>query len=252
MTKLRFEGRVLPKHITITVKDHPTLNWEDTKKDVTATFNVEIDNSAITINFESNRSDPEHIQEATLIAIDMSQVAVSLVAVREAEGIYAVLDNVHYEDGSTKQLVASDARLKGLLTAVDTNEDTATVLELLMTEPVLMLAIRDLADSIRTVHSGAINCGRVIDAICTYFIPVGRNNRAAGWGPMRSALNIKESCLKEISEISKGPRHGNRKIEATADLGRVGANTWKIMNRFLEYRKRNNQPLPSAEFPELS
>jgi len=71
------------------------------------------------------------------------------------------------------------------------------------------------------------------------------------WAKMRSALNLTEEYLKYITDLSKGPRHGERtriEGESTTEITR---RSWIIMNRFIEYRKRGNQDLPTSDFPLL-
>jgi hypothetical protein len=250
MTKLRFFGSVLSEHVKITIYDHPTLYWKNAEMGIEAKFDLRVQDNNITLEFESNKGGQEHIQEAVIRAVDITQASFDLIAFREAEGVTAVLNRIEFEDGTTNNLVCAEPALRGLATAIGDNGSFVTVLRMMLVEPRLLLAIRDLADSLKTLHTGPINCGRAMDAICNYFIPEG-GERKYGWKPMRDALNLDETYLRSISDLSKGPRHGNRIIEADSQVRPVGIKAWKIMNRFLEYRKRGNQSLPPDDFPLL-
>jgi hypothetical protein len=49
-----------------------------------------------------------------------------------------------------------------------------------------------------------------------------------------------------------GPRHGDPAHIPAITTTEITRRSWKIMNRFFEYKKRDNGPLPLAEFPLLT
>lgn len=250
MAKLRFIGKVVPECIQITVRGHPTLNWRNAEQGIEAKFDVHIENNIVFVDFESNRSDPEHLGQAVIRAIDVAEATACLVAFREGLGVSIIIDKVEREDGTLDDVVAEEKMLAGLATSIRSSEGTEFLMNRMLVDHVLLLALRDLADSIRHVHTAAINCTRALDAICTYFIPEGKR-RNDGWEPMRLALNVSKAYLQSVTEFSKGPRHGQRTIVPDARLGEAGIKTWKVMDRFLIYLKRGNQPLSESEFPLL-
>jgi hypothetical protein len=68
---------------------------------------------------------------------------------------------------------------------------------------------------------------------------------------MHKALNITRDYQQYITDQSKGPRHGDPQFVEGTITREVSMRTWSIMNRFLEYRKRGNQPLMGPDFPLL-
>jgi hypothetical protein len=68
---------------------------------------------------------------------------------------------------------------------------------------------------------------------------------------MRDVLNLDLDYLKLISDASTNPRHGVPERAGGLLCSEVVLRTWNVMNRFFEYRKRGNVPLPLAEFPLL-
>jgi hypothetical protein len=137
------------------------------------------------------------------------------------------------------------------MTAIQSDADVHKILEMCLVEPPLFLAIRDLIDGMRTSYIAETNCTRAVETIRNFFIPEG-GSRENGWGPMREALNASREYLVYITDLSRGPRHGDYFGTIAPKVRESAKRTWIVMNRFLEYRKRNNQPLPLSEFPLLS
>jgi len=75
------------------------------------------------------------------------------------------------------------------------------------------------------------------------------------WKAMHNALNISREYQEFISMQSAGPRHGEPQqpivVPANTQM-EVTRRAWQIMNRFFEYRKRNDIPLTAPDFPKLS
>jgi len=69
---------------------------------------------------------------------------------------------------------------------------------------------------------------------------------------MHGVLNISRDYQQWISEQAKGPRHGDPAFVPGDVTVEITHRTWVVMNRFLEYRKRGNQPLTAPDFPLLS
>ncbi len=77
-------------------------------------------------------------------------------------------------------------------------------------------------------------------------------SRKLGWTKMQDYLNIGRSYREFIMTASTEPRHGDRSDVPAHISQQVVERSWVIMNRFLEYKKRGDKPLPIAEFPLLS
>ena len=103
----------------------------------------------------------------------------------------------------------------------------------------LALALRDITEGIREEYTGPISCARAIETIRNYFIPEG-GDRKDGWEPMRNALNAILSYVKSITDISRDPRHGDRSKGDGGEGRETAERAWILMNRFLEYRKRED------------
>ena len=114
----------------------------------------------------------------------------------------------------------------------------------------LYRAFNDLIDTQIMPHISLVNCARVIDSIRRMIAPGVRDRH--GWAAMHEALNIAEPYLKWITTQSKGPRHADSSQVSAGAQTEATERAWKIMNRYLEYRKRGSQPLKAPDFPELN
>jgi hypothetical protein len=76
-------------------------------------------------------------------------------------------------------------------------------------------------------------------------------SRAEAWGTFQTNLRVSRDFLNLITDTSRGPRHGDRThIPGTTTI-EITMRAWQVMDRFIEYRKRGNQPLPETDFPLL-
>jgi hypothetical protein len=69
---------------------------------------------------------------------------------------------------------------------------------------------------------------------------------------LQRALQATQESIQPITDASRGPRHGDLAYipgEITSDITR---RSWILMNRFLEYKRRGDKPLPAEEFAVLN
>ena len=74
---------------------------------------------------------------------------------------------------------------------------------------------------------------------------------AASWELMQKSLNVSEEYLKEITNLSKKPRHGDRRFIHPDLIQRAIKMTWIVMQRFIAFRSREGGALPVEEFEIL-
>src|SRR5690606_17090368 len=99
-------------------------------------------------------------------------------------------------------------------------------------------------------HTAIVSCARAIETIR---VLIAKNpNRRASWPILRDQLNISEACLNRITQPSTGPRHGHHHYMDGQTKEAIIFSAWEITDRFFEYRKRGDQPLPLSEFPLLA
>lgn len=250
MPKVRFTGKILPSAFHITINNPPSLNWKIDGVDVG--FVARIVDDAVSVECElENFSASQHLTELYRRALDIARASVDLIAFATGHGVTVILDEFTDADGNKRPLVPADASVVSLCTAFALNRDFDDVLKIVLSEPPIFFALRELIETITLPHVSTVNCARAVETLRTLFAPTDEE-RGRGWAELREALNLSESFLRPITDASRRPRHGAFDYvgpEVTIDITQ---RAWTVMNRFLEYRKNGNRKLPLADFPVLS
>ena len=251
MPIVRFFGRVLPLHRKVNLAGHPGVVWDAVELGLVVAFRIQIVESLVIVECEMERFEKDkHFLDLYLRAYDFVLAALDLISFSAGIGHSLILEKLIEPDGTTTDLESIFPAAAALSTATNSDPNgIAVLLPIVSTEPPVFRALRDLIDGITTGHSSAVNCGRVLDALRKLIAP--ELETAPGWAKLRSTLRAERSYLDLISNTSKNPRHGDfTRIKGDITL-EVGVRTWTLMNRYLEFRKRGNQPLPDSEFSVL-
>jgi len=256
MPKVYFQGRVLPATVEISFSDIPEGKWEWTEEGLTLGFIVRIVKSQIEVECTLDRYQDLYLAELYRRAFDLARACVNVAAFGTGFGIAVFFDSFIGPDGTTSSLVFPNPHLVSECTAFKMNpvtleekKDLETILALVMKEPALFMALNDLIQAVSTPHMTPANCGRVLDGLRKLVAP-GMEPKQ-GWPIFQISIQADEPYLAFISNHSKNPRHGEHtRVDGPTTI-EIAKRTWIIMNRFLEFRKRGNRPLPLAEFPLL-
>ncbi|WP_316195839.1 MULTISPECIES: hypothetical protein [unclassified Bradyrhizobium] len=250
MPKIRFAGRILPEAINLSVQDHPTISWKSGLSGTEGRFEISIVANAITVDCELHRFESQHFTEVYARASDLVSATINFHAFCTGVGFQAILEKVSIDGGAEQPVIPQDQALASLVSVVPTEQEVAQLHHIVLTDHALAQALRDLADGLRTFHTGPVVAQRAVETIRNYFVPPGADY-SAGWQPMRDALNLSRDYLQVITDLSIGPRHGDRSHIPTPQL-RVGVErAWVVMNRFLAYRLLGSTKLPERDFPPL-
>jgi len=249
MTVIRFLGSLIPRTFKVTSLGHPTVHWRF--KDLQADIDFEISDNELVLSCETNAATKEDIGRLLAEAALVADGFVSLLCFKTGFGITYVIDKCKMPDGTIEDVQWLTPAVENLAASLATNEGMGASLNLLLRDKELLLAVRDLADTIKSNYSAATNLARAVESIRHHFDPEGTaNNRKPGWEAMQKALNVSPDCLRAIVEASRLSRHGKR-INEDIHTEENGIRAWKVVDRFLQYRLRNDQPLPAADFPLL-
>jgi hypothetical protein len=250
MQTVRFIGRVLPDHVRVTLAKHICVAWGNPEAEIVALTELQITDNIVSVTIQINKFD---LQEILRIAVnnaqDLADMAVNLLALKTGDALSVVLDKVILPDGKIAPTHPKELEYTRHMTAVEPQTFEHLVM-LAVPDRNLRLALRDLSDGLRQSYTGTIGAARALDGICRAFVPEG-GERDEGWAPMRAALNATEPYVKSITAQSRGPRHADWQGGPEPEVRMTTERAWILMNRFLEYRKRGNQPLPLSEFPLL-
>jgi hypothetical protein len=249
-----FIGRVLPSTVNFSFTKIPSVQWEDTEQAVKMSFAIAIQNSSILIVCELDRYSDSYLGHLHMRALDLARGVIDLACFATGYGATVILDSFIKPDGAESLLRFEDTRLASLCTAFRLgpapNPDLDMVLKIVLTEPPLFMALNDLIVSITLPHHASINCARALGGIRNMIAPNLPVKQS--WEALRNTLNLSRDYLELITDTSAAPRHGDRAHIPGPVVMEISKRSWIIMDRFLEFRKRGNQPLPAIEFPVLS
>lgn len=249
MTIVHFRGRLLPSEPKLSIEGLPPVRWDEPSFDLPTTFTIRIVQSAVDIECDVNRYQENDLAPLLTRALDLARAAVDTYCFSTGVGLTVFLDLFIKPDGTESNIFNKNPHVAELCTSFDI--DFGTVWNLLIREPPLFMAMNDLIVSITLPHHAAVNCARAIEGIRNLVIPRGVD-RKEGWRLLRQNLNVEQNYLSFITDQSKGPRHGDRTHIPADPLNETLKRSWIVMNRFLEFRKRGDQPLPLVEFPFLT
>jgi len=253
MEKVHILGRVFPGTIRLSIRS-PVLPLISTSTGLQAGFKVTVEESTLSVECQVEKYEREYLNDILNGALDYARTLTNLIGFATGIGVSVVFEYAILPDGELTLIMPSTPALASLCTAygleTERRDDLLSVIQMAMTDRRLYRAFNDLIDTQIIPHVSLVNSGRVIDSIRRMIAPGVDGPQA--WAAMREALNIAEPYLRWISDQSAGPRHGDpSQISAGAQMDTT-ERAWKIMNRYLEYRKRGSQPLKDPEFPLLS
>jgi hypothetical protein len=259
MPTIQFGGQVLPAVIQITITDHPTINWKDSDSDLDIAFTISIVKGEVKVACELNKFEQdEHLVRVYMRAFDLVRATVDLTSFSTGYGLTVVIDSFTDALGKATPFVPHDPAVASLCTAftmapattIDANE-FHKVLIIVLSDWRIFRALRELIEAITLPHESAVNCARAIEAL-RHIISAPGISRDQAWADMRKVLRLSESYLKLITDVSTGPRHGDPGYVSGATTTEITRRAWIIMDRFIEFKKRDAGDLPTSEFPLLT
>ncbi len=253
MDKVHVIGRIFPSTLKLSIRS-PVLPLTSATTGLQAGFKVAVQDWTINVECYLEKYGPEHFSDILNGAYDYARTLTNLIGFATGIGISLVFEYAILPDGELAPIMPSTPALGSLCTAfgleTERREDLLSITQMVVGDRNLYRLFNDLIDTQIIPHISLVNSARVIDSIRRMIAPTLDGTPA--WAEMHKALNVSEVYLKWITDQSKGPRHGDpSQASATRQL-ETTERAWIIMNRYLEYRKRGNQPLQPPEFPELN
>jgi hypothetical protein len=251
MPIVRFTGKILPRFVHVTSSGHPSVHWKNDELDLHADIDSAIIDNELTITCNTNGTTTENFYSLASQVDLIAEGLTSLLCFETGLGISYILEKCELPDGMIVDVQWYEPSVENLSVSVATNQGMGAALSLVLRDRELLLAVRDLADSIQSSYSASINLARAVESIRHYFDSQdAAQDRSKGWSAMRSALHLTRECLDEIMAASVSPRHGKRTKQQAHD-SENGVRAWKIVDRFIQYRLRGDQALSDTEFPLL-
>jgi hypothetical protein len=247
MPSVHFAGRVLPAALRVSVPNRPTFHWKADDLGLEMTFHVRIEDGSVAIDCDVSRFDESaHLVPLFMRASDIARATVDLAAFAIGQALTVILETFTDPSGAVVQLAARHPSLAPRATAARPGTpDFDKILQYVLAEPPLFMALQDLIEAVSAPHRAELNCARAIGALRPYFGLPGGSPEAAG-------LALRENLQVTKAYVSRITQYGDRPHVPATPITDVIDRAWIVMNRFLEYRKRGGQPLPLSEFPLLT
>jgi hypothetical protein len=261
MPTFRIRGNIEPRWFQITFDFTPEVKYRIDEADIDLTCSITIDKSDVVASCQTNRFDEEVLSWVLPYVFDWTSAEIDLFSFSAGRALSVNIDRVQWPDGSTHLLAPVAPDLAALATACAVTDRNGAIdvqlrdaLQLSVTEPTLMLALRDLGASLRFGNNSIVNCARAVDAL-KQALSVKDEPSAAdqsrAWQHLQETLRVSKDYLKLITDASRGPRHGSSRYISSAVRQEIFHRTWVVMNRFLLYRLKGNKPLAEEEHPSL-
>jgi hypothetical protein len=243
-------GRVMPECLQVTITLKPTVTWE-AEKIGSVEVSSEIKQSKIDVECRVVDYNPEYLAGIYIRALDLCRAQVDLVGFKMGWGLSVVLESFVDHNGVATPIAPSHEDLSALCTAFSLNDHFREMSAKILEDPLRFMALRDLVSAISLPHVSLVDCARGIERI-RHLVANPDSKDADAWKELREALHIEKAYLKYVTDHSKDARHGRPLYVPGTITTEVTRRAWVIMNRYLEYLKRDNTPLPIAEFPLLT
>src|SRR5229473_474973 len=153
MPTARFTGRILPAALNVSLASQPTLHWKADELALEMSFHVQIRDGSILIDCDLNKFEDDYLIPLFVRAHDIARACVDLTAFATGNGLTVILEEFTDPSGTITRLAAQQPSLAALATAVKPGTgDFDKLLEFVLAEPALFLALRDLIEAITLPH----------------------------------------------------------------------------------------------------
>jgi hypothetical protein len=170
---------------------------------------------------------------------------VDAAAFSDGVGRRLILDSCVLPGAALPQPLLSKSPYLGTLCTLNAQE----IVDLTDKERKILKPLNDLIETLMFPLESYVNCGRALDGLCRLIS--ADKDRQKRWIALRDNLNVSKDYVHFISNLSTGPRHGETGPVNITTVSEVRVRSWRIMNRFLLFRKGGNVPLREPEFPLL-
>ena len=258
---VKIKGKVEPACYSVSFDITPRVEYRIEDQDIDIHCEIGIANSDVLVTCRVSRWDSDVLTGIVRYIYEWAIAQVNLFTFATGKVLTVHLDRAELPDGSETQIAVDNPRLASLATACrvtdttsGTQVDMREALTIVLQEPTLMLALNDLCSAINFGSNTLTDCARAVEGLrSALWVTSGTvvSSRNQEWGHFRSQLNLSQAYLQEITNPSRGPRHGSTSFVPGSSLNDVVQRSWIVMNRVLLYRIGGNVPLTAPEHPPL-
>ena len=246
MPTLTFRGTIIPTTLPLPIGDFGAVTWQNLETGAKESFSVSIHAGKVKVLVELDVYSEDDLERHRIRALDLASTALNTLCFQNGWAFSVSLENYTNPAGEIVGMIPGHPSLARYVSYPDS--DIAQVYETLVKEPYLYHAMNDLIMAIGVPHLAAINCARAVESVRTLIAP---GKRGSGWSLMQSTLNLTEAYVRPITKLSEAPRHGDRAWISHEPIEDVIERSWIIMDRFIEWRRKGENPLPLDRFPIL-
>ena len=256
MPTIHVLGRLLPSFFQLTFDGLPEVDHLASEVGLQMHFAFKIVQSEIDVTVDLNKWDIALFDWVYIRVFDFCRTFIEIYHFASGDGLTVHLDKLVLPDGTISPIMSRNPALSKFCTFVKfptvTPEDRAAFLKAIRTilsEPALFMSLHELMQSSMIPHEGITNCARVLDGLRKVASP-GLDPKQ-GWPIFRDIVHVDGPYLQLIFDHAKNTRHGDRSYISGPITTEILHRTHNVLNRFIEYRMRGNQPLPIIDFPLL-
>jgi hypothetical protein len=241
MPVIQFHGIVMSDRLI--GKQSGQGSWDD--PDIQGVlFSFDITDSVISVVCETQTPNQVPVAHLYLRAYLMARGCLDVLSFANGTHFAFVINEITYEDGHRDAWFFDEIRLAELCTV-----SVREIYGLANRERAILKHLHELSATIVNPLDSESNCHRAVEGFAQLLAPTV--NEKQRWKKMQSDLNLTESYIKFITDLSKGPRHGATDPQSLPHIMEVRRRAWMIANRFLEFRKRRSDRLTAPDFPLL-
>ncbi len=252
MAIIQFRGYAVPPGIDINFAQ--VMEWlDDDAPDYRMRFVIHpIANSQILVECEVDRYErQDHLARIAMRAIDSVHAVLDVLGFAKGISVHVVVNSFSELGGEAIPFRPGEPHLAALCTAFASNtSDFLKILEIVGRKKNLIRAFRDLSEALSAPVKIVPHCAKAVDTIRNLIAPGLRAQDQ--WLIVHANLRVTQQYLQRITDELRGPRHGDHKTISGTITEEVSRRTWIVMNRYLEYLKLGEIPLPLDKFPVLT
>jgi hypothetical protein len=231
--------------------DSARVPWVAPELQASFEFALQIRQNKIDVTCRVRRFRPEYLVHIHKRAYDLCRAAVNLEAFSLGCAWVIVLDRFVNERGVKTPFKVLDPSLPQLCTAYSNTDGFGDLYSKVIERPTLIKHLSELIRAISVPHDSTLSCARALAGLKELFEHADADEDRA-LERMRQALRIDAPYLNYVTGVIRAAHNGHDSYvvgEASTESTR---RAWTIMNRYFEYLKRGEVPLPEGEFPTLT
>ncbi len=257
MPTIHFLGKIMPSGYKTSISGLPAIHFKSADFAVEFDVTIQIQDSAIDVKCVAERlEEPDIFSYAFKVVYDLARASVNMMSFASGITFAVVIDEIIHTDGTKRPFAIQHLHLAKLCTSYSMGPPSETngfmdMMKIVFAEPALFLALDRLIMATSVHDLVAVNSARSIEGLRHAMAPAGMS-RDQEWERFRTNLNLDKQYLRLITDHSVSARHGEGTFIPGTITSEIISRAWTIMNRFLEFRKKGNLPLPVADFPLLT